>query len=204
MDRFSTKQDIALHLEALREATATLEKAVKATMTVIRKYDGKEFTRRITNEAQKAVDAVLGAHLVSVGFERENGHREISFYLVKRSYCVKRVRLHRDVTEAVYFDSELSSGLSDWSVKSYYDPVDADRFQVLADRMTDYNARLVYQYADAVERFDEYRTAYADAVRALQEACGAINPLFLDRTVDTRNTRVSRAWEERYEETVRK
>jgi hypothetical protein len=89
-------------------------------------------------------------------------------------------------------------------VKSYYDPVDASRFQVLADQMTSYNARLVYQYADAVEHFDEYRTAYADAVRALQEACGAINPLFLDRTVDTTSSRVSRAWWDRADEAVRK
>ena len=194
MDRFSTQQEMALHLEALREATATLESAVRATMNVVRKYDGKEFTRRITNEAQKAVDAVLGADAVRVGFERENGHREISFYLGKRFYM--------SPSGPVYFYKELNDRLADWTVTSYYAPVDASRFQVLAEQMTAYNARLVYQYADAVERFDEYRTAYADAVRALQEACGAINPLFLDRTVDTTSSRVSRAWWDRADEAV--
>lgn len=202
MDRFSTKQEIVLRLEALREASATLAKAVKATMFVVRKYDGKEFTRRITNEAQKAVDAVLGAGVVFVGFERENGHRGINFSLVNRSYFVPRTRFGREVSDVVYFDSELCARLADWTVSSYYAPVDASRFQVIAGQMVAYNARLVYQYADAVEHFDEYRTAYDDAVRALQEACGAINPLFLDRTVDTRNTRVSRAWEERAEQAL--
>ena len=199
---FNTKQEVILHLEALKEGARTLEVAVRATMDVVRKYDGKEFTRRITNQAQKAVDEALGANVVSVGFTRENGRQEIDFFLTKRSYPVTGRRLQREVTDWVRFDEELHRSLTRWDVSGYYAPVDADAFQRKADDMVRYNARLVFKYADAAERFDEYVLAYFKAVNEFQTACGAINPIFVENMVHTQDTRVSRAWEERADEAV--
>ena len=200
MKSFNTKQDVVLHLEALKEGARTLEAAVRATMDVVRKYDGKEFTRRITKQAQKAVDEALGANVVSVGFTRENGRQEVSFFLGKRFYIAKSVRLGREVTDFVYFDGELWRSLTRWDVSDYYTPVDADVFQKKADDMVRYNARLVWKYADAAERFDEYVLAYFKAVNEFQTACGAINPIFVENMVHTQDARVSRAWEERADE----
>lgn len=193
-NNFNTKQDLILHLEAVKEATNTIEDAVRIALPIIRKFNGKQFTRRVSNQVQKAVDEALGEHKVSIIYELTNYHFGIEFYLGKRAYPVNG-SWH-------YFDGELCRSLLTWNGSP--NALDADEFQAVAERLIRTNRMLVYKYADAAEHFDEYRKAYADAVRTLQESCGAINPVFLENMVYTSDTRVSKAWLDKANEAVRK
>lgn len=197
---FSTQQEVALHLEAVREAARNIETAVLVTLDIIRKFDGKQFTRRITNLAQEAVDKALGEHVVSVHFERNAYHYGVEFYLHKRSYPVERPYLRTTRTDWVYFDGDLWKSLNCWDGKQY--ALDASEFERRAKDIIRANALLVYTYQDAVERFAEYRLLYANALGEFQRACGAINPLFMEGKVETVNRAVSKAWEEQAEKAV--
>lgn len=200
---FNTRQDVVLHLEALKEASATIETAVRLTLDVIRKFEGKQFTRRITNLAQKAVDEALGEHVVSVVFDMNNYHFGVEFYLSKRSYPVKTGRKMADGTEICdwrNFSDDLYKSITCWDGDPYH--LQASLFEKSAEQALKANARTIYKYADAVEHFDEYVLAYRKAVTDLQQACGAINPLFLDHMVYVTDARVSRAWDEQAEKAL--
>jgi len=200
---FNTKQEVILHLEALKEASATIETAIRLTLDVIRKFDGKQFTRRITNLAQKAVDEALGEHVVSVVYDVNDFHFGVEFYLSKRSYPVKTGRKMFDGTEVVdwvYFDSDLFKSITCWDGNRY--ELQASLFEKSAEQAILANDRTVYKYADAVEHFDEYTLAYDKALRDFQETCGAINPLFLANMVHTTETRVCRTWWENAEKAI--
>lgn len=199
-NNFNTKQELVLHLEAVKEAANTIEDAVRIALPIIRKFHGKQFTRRVSNQVQKAVDEALGEHKVSIIYELTNYHFGIEFYLGKRAYPVRR--LNSEVSDWHYFDGELCRSLLTWN--GFPNSLDADEFQARAETIIRTNRMLVYKYADAAEHFDEYRKAYADAVRTLQESCGAINPVFLENMVYTSDTRVSKAWLDKANEAVRK
>lgn len=197
---FNTRQDVVLHLEALKEASATIETAVRITLDIIRKFEGKQFTRRITNLAQKAVDEALGEHVVSVVYDVNDFHFGVEFYLSKRSYPVKRKHWKSEVTDWVSFDGDLYKSITCWDGDRY--SVQASLFEKRAEQALKANARTIYKYADAVEHFDEYVLAYRKAVTDLQQACGSINPLFLDHMVYATDARVSRAWDEQAEKAL--
>ena len=197
---FNTKQEVVLHLEALKEASATIETAIRLTLDIIRKFDGKQFTRRITNLAQKAVDEALGEHVVSVVYDVNDFHFGVEFYLSKRSYPVQRKRWKDEVTDWVSFDGDLYKSVTCWDGNRY--AIQASLFEKSAEQALKANAGTLYRYADAVEHFDEYVLAYRKAVTDLQQACGAINPLFLDHMVYTTDARVCRTWHEKAEQAL--
>ena len=199
---FNTKQEVILHLEALKEASATIETAIRLTLEVIRKFDGKQFTRRITNLAQQAVDGALGQHVVSVVFDVTDYHFGLEFYLAKRSYPVKRgsVRGGMDIVDWVNFDQDLQRSLICWDGNRY--ALRASDFERSASYALRWNACLVHKYQDALDRFDQHRDAYASALRSFQEACGKINPLFLDSMAYTTDARVCRTWQEEADKAV--
>lgn len=200
---FNTKQEVILHLEALKEASRTIETAINVTMGIIRKFDGKQFTRRVTNLAQRAVDKVLGEHVVSVGYDVNAYHFGIEFYLSKRSYPVKTGRKLSDGTELVdwvYFDGELYKSITCWDGDR--NAIQPSLFEKSAETTIKANARRVYTLTDAVEHFDEYTLAYAKAVKDLQQACGAINPIFMPNMVYTTDARVCRTWQEAADKAV--
>lgn len=199
-NKFRSQQDVVLHLEAVREAANTLKTAALITLETIRRFDGKQFTRRITNLAQKAVDEVLGEHVVSVGFEQTDYHFGVEFYLYKRAYPVQGRRLQMEVTDWVYFDKELWKSLTSYNGSRY--ALDASEFEKRAADMVKANSRLVFMYADAAEHFTEYQKAYLAALDDLRLACGDINPLFLDQMVYTTDRRISQAWEDRAQKAV--
>ena len=193
-NNFNTKQDVVLHLEAVKEAAKTIEDAVLVALPIIRKFHRKQFTRRVSNQVQKAVDEALGEHKISIIHELTDYHFGIEFYLCKRAYPINGT-WH-------YFEGELCRSLITWNGSP--NALDADEFQAVADTLIRTNRMLVYKYADAVEHYDDYLQAYAGAVRTLQESCGAINPVFLERMVYTTDTRVSKAWIDKAYEHVRR
>lgn len=193
-NHFNTKQEVILHLEAIKEATKTIEDAVCIALPIIRKFHGKQFTRRVSNQVQKAVDEALGQHKVSIIYELTNYHFGIEFYLGKRAYPINGT-WH-------YFDGELCRSLLTWNGNP--DALDADDFQTKAETLLQTNRMVVYKYFDAAMNFDEYRKAYADAIRTLNESCGAINPVFLENMVYTTDTRVSKSWLDKANEAIRK
>lgn len=199
-NNFRSQQDIALHLEAVREATRNLETAARITLDIVRKFDGKQFTRRITNLAQKAVDEALGEHVVSVGFELTDYHFGVEFYLYKRSYPVTGRRLQMEVTDWVYFDKDLWKSVTCYNGSRY--ALDASEFEKRTKDMIKANALTVYKFADAAEHFTEYQKAYLAALDDLHLACGDINPLFLEQMVYTTDARISRAWQDRAEKAI--
>lgn len=199
-NKFRSQQEVALHLEAVREATNNLKIASLITLDIVRKFDGKQFTRRITNLAQKAVDEVLGENVVSVGFDLTEFHFGVEFYLYKRSYIVKRPRFNQEFTEAVYFDQDIWKSVTCYNGSRY--ALDASEFEKRTAEMVKANALTVYKFADAAEHFAEYQQAYLNAVDDFQMACGDINPLFLERMVYTTDTRISRAWQDRAEKAI--
>lgn len=199
-NKFRSQQEVALHLEAVKEATNNLKIAALITLDIVRKFDGKQFTRRITNLAQKAVDEALGEHVVSVGFELTDFHFGVEFYLYKRCYPVKGRRLQMEVTDWVYFDQDIWKSVTCYNGSRY--ALDASEFEKRTAEMIKANALTVYKFADAAEHFTEYQKAYLAALDDLRLACGDINPLFLEQMVYTTDTRISRAWQDRAEQAI--
>lgn len=182
-----SQEDVKLYVKHVCEYAETINKVWTAAIELLRtKYDGKQLTKRFTDElnAKFADDVVRrpdGCEFPNVRVSISQGfsYKEIHIYLQRRSYSGGRGWVYVDkevyVTEVTLYP-EFMDGCGH---------IIADKFIPSIERTIDGNREKIFTMQDAAKNYGKYLKAFAKAKRSFLDACGKINPMFVESEIMT-------------------
>lgn len=190
MDKITSripKERVKMHAKYVCEYATTVNQVWEAAIKLIReKYDGKQLTKRLTNELNEMFKDKTMSYkdgrtfpLINVGIMERFGDKEIYIHLQSRSYCFNG--------EWHYYDEEIYGK----DVTLYSDcynsdgTIKAERLCKRIEMQIDSNRELMYRLKDAAKNYDKWLKAYQKARRTFLDAVGKINPMFVEQDVRT-------------------
>ena len=192
--RFENRENAEIYVNALSNGCDQVIGACRVFAEVAKKWNGKRFTKRFTEEVNNALHERFGS-IVSEGvtFYNVNIHK-VGYTPYSTGYVLQfDLSLHRCSVEVNgawrYFDDEIYSTIT--VELSEGNRIDAETFEIAARRVAQVVEQTQTRYTEAVRFWDKNVAILTEIDEFIKERIADVNCLFVDSTCRYFTTRKS-------------
>ena len=185
---FRSVEELKNHTEQTRKAVAELNKVFTAAKELLNKWNGKKLNKRFATELQ----AMFAEQFTTTAYSESWTRNYIYIYYgsdwSNKRFNVSLMQYDNNVTNELnatftfYTPNRYQEGVVDAD-----DRINAENGIKELDNIIARNNELVWRYDDAIAHYDEYDTAFNDALENLYATIRRINPYFVPNEIRTYN-----------------